>query len=84
MKMQVCTVFDTAAGVFGRPIFTASVGQAIRSFQDEVSREAPDNVLNKHPEDFQLYHLGAWDDQSGAFEPLVAPERLTTGKEMVR
>lgn len=66
----VVAVKDLAAGAFNRPWFAPSRGSAIRAFSDEVQR-APDkahgNVMNAHPEDFQLEVLGEWDDENGRF-----------------
>lgn len=81
MLKQMCAVFDHASGLFGSPFFVAAVGQAIRSFTDEVNRAAPDNALHAHPEDFDLHCLGQWDDQTG---DCFQPDRrvLVRGKEV--
>lgn len=78
MKYIVCTVRDSAANVFGVPMFLASKGQAIRSFSDEVQRDAPDNMLFKHPEDFELYYLGEYFDSEASFECAV-PQLMIRG-----
>lgn len=71
MKFVVCCVRDSAADVYGVPMFMGSKGQAIRSFSDEVQREAPDNMLSRHPEDFELYEIGSYDDAAAMFESVV-------------
>lgn len=81
MHMVVCSVFDVAAGVFARPFFVASKGLAVRSFQDEVARVAEDNPMYKHPADFRLFYLGTFDDNSGMFNGVVAPELLFNGSD---
>jgi len=68
MKFCVVCIFDRAANVFGRPAFVASIGLAVRSFQDEVNRSASDNDVFKHPEDFDLMDLGYYNDENGYFE----------------
>jgi len=68
MKMIVVSIFDQAAGVHSQPLYFASKGLAVRAFQDECRRAAPDNNLNKHPEDFALYELAVYDDSVGHFE----------------
>lgn len=82
MRLIVCAVFDVAAECYGRPIFTAAVGLAIRSFTDEVNRNAPENALHQHPADFMLFQLGTFDDNSGTFEPMQ-PKRLCTGADVI-
>lgn len=81
MRIVVFSCFDVAAGVYGRPQFYASKGLAIRAFTDEVNRQAEDNALQKHPADFQLFHVGYFDDVEGVFEPMK-PERVVTASEV--
>lgn len=75
MKLVVCSVFDTVSGVFGQPMFVPTVGVAARAFTDEVNRQAQDNQFYKHPNDFQLFEIGSFDDNAGVLESLV-PARL--------
>lgn len=78
----ICSVFDLASGSFGRPIFVAARGQAVRSFVDEVNRPAQDNTLAAHPEDFSLVLIGRFDEVTGE---LFAEdhEYLIRGKDAV-
>lgn len=78
MKQVACAVFDRASELFGRPFFVAAVGQAVRSFTDEVNRK--DSDFFKHPDDFDLYHLATYDDVSGEFFNEV--RLLTRGKDV--
>lgn len=82
MKLQVVSVYDRALGAFGRPVFVPSVGAAVRSFQDEVNN--PQGEIVKHPEDYELFHLGEWLDDNAAFYQLEAPKRLAVGKDLVK
>ena len=65
MKQVVVAVKDRAADAFGRPFFVQTQGVAIRSFMDEVNRQAEDNQLYQHPDDFDLFELGMYDDSTG-------------------
>lgn len=78
MKFHILSVWDSAAAVFGMPNFVPTIGSAVRSFGDEVQREARDNVLNQHPEDFMLYKLGTYDDNTGLFDTGV-PDLVSRG-----
>jgi len=72
MDMTVVSIFDVCAGVYSRPVFCQSKGIAMRSFQDECRRVGPDGQLSdmqRHPEDFNLYLLGTFDDSLGKFSP---------------
>ena len=79
MKYVICAVKDAAAQAFARPMFFPSTGVAIRSFCDEINRDEKDNQLFHHPEDFDLYHLGEFDDNEGLFILLETPSRLSRG-----
>lgn len=75
----VCSVVDQKIETFGLPIFVPHTGAAVRSFTDEVRRQGDDNQLNKHPEDFDLFLLGEFDDQTGELRSLPDPQRLVRG-----
>jgi hypothetical protein len=84
MKYRVIVVRDRAADVYGIPSVVASIGGAIRSFGDEVNRAADDNQFYKHPEDFDLYELGTYDDAEGRYECEGAPRQIAVGKDLKR
>ena len=81
MNMIVCSIKDRAADAFGRPFFVPAVGIAIRGFQDKVNRQDKDNQVFNHPDDFDLYELGMFDDESGMFDLLDVPKLLMLGKQ---
>lgn len=68
MKMVVMAVFDVQAQMFQRPFFVATQGVGMRLVADEVNRGQQDNMLWLHPEDFRLFVLGSFDDNSGLFQ----------------
>lgn len=67
MRYVVFSLYDKAAAAFGIPMFMQNKGVAIRSFGDEVNRKDQTNNLHNHPEHFELYELGWYDDSSGTF-----------------
>ena len=82
MKLVLCSVKDRAADAFGRPMFVPSVGVAIRSFSDEVNRPDPENQLHNHPDDFDLFEFGDFDDNTGLFDLHETPKLLSLGKQV--
>lgn len=80
-KLQVLSVRDRAAAVFGRPFFAPSVGTGIRSFTDFINAKE-EGEMQKHPEDFDLFHLAEFDDESGVFTNLDTPRQLAIGKDV--
>jgi hypothetical protein len=79
MKLIICSVRDRATEVFSRPFYVATAAQAIRTFTDEVNRSADDNQFNKHPNDFDLYELGLFNDETGSTDDLALPRLLISG-----
>ncbi len=82
MKLVLCSVKDRAADAYGRPMFVSSVGVAIRSFSDEVNRKDAENQLYNHPDDFDLYEFGEFDDNTGLFSLHEQPKLLSLGKQV--
>ena len=63
MKLNIYSIFDTASGLYSRPYFTQSDGEAIRSFHD-IATDAG-HPVGKHPADYTLFRLGIFDDTTG-------------------
>lgn len=86
MKLVIVAIKDRAIDAFGTPFFVAHLGGALRSFSDEVNRRDPEgkNQLAAHPEDFDLYEIGVYDDASAKFELLERPRQVAVGKDQVR
>lgn len=82
MILQVFAVFDSKAGFFGNPFFDQKEGSAIRNFADAVNDTSnPNNMWNKHPEDFSLFCLGEFDNNSGELIPSL-PKSLVTASAL--
>lgn len=82
MKIIVVAVRDRQLAQFGRPWYAVTRGQAVRSFADEINRAAADNQLYMHPEDYELFALGFFDEEKGVFENLDHPESLSVGSNV--
>lgn len=84
MKYKIVTIRDRAADLFGQPSFVNNLGGAIRQFGDEIKKpstpERP-NSLYDHPEDFDFYLLGEYDDETGVFTNEERPKQIAVGKD---
>lgn len=82
----VVAVKDLAVGAFSRPVFVPSVGVAMRSFRDEVMRQAKpgENQMFDHPEDFELWLLAEFDEDTGVFTSKMDGQlsRIMRGKDV--
>lgn len=72
MKLEVFTIHDSKAGLFLQPWVHQSVGSATRQLEDML--RDPSSAFAMHPEDYSLFHLGAFDQVNGKFELKGAPE----------
>jgi len=84
MKYVICVMRDSAADVYGVPMFMSSKGQAIRSFSDEVNRVDASNQLNKHPEDFELFYIGTYTDDVAEFSIDYPPVSLIRATDCIK
>lgn len=80
MNLTIVAIHDRATDAYSTPIFVHTTGQAIRGFQDEINE--PNNPMSKHPDDYDLYQLGEYDNATGAFTNLKEPRQLAIGKQL--
>lgn len=83
MKNRLYSVFDSKTATFGIPNFIPSDNAAIRTFSDAVNDGSnPNNQWHKHPEDFSLFFVGFFDDETGLLEKSI-PSSLVTASALV-
>jgi len=76
--LDAFTIRDSAAEAFMRPFFAQSSGAAIRSFSDMVNSDDKDHPVGQHPEDYTLFSIGSFDEQTGLMK-VHPPESLGNG-----
>lgn len=81
MKTKVYALFDVKAAVYGTPFFMQNDQMALRSFSDLVNE--PGTMVQKHPEDFNLFGVGQFDDGLGVLEGMT-PWIVATAASCVR
>lgn len=54
---------------------------AKRMFGDAANSEG--TMLNKHPEDYELYEVGGFDEDTGIITAYKSPKKITTARELV-
>lgn len=82
MQQVIISVKDTAAQAFGRPIFVPTTAVAVRSFRDEVNRKDSTDDMSRHPDDFELYEIGSFDDSNGIIAVLETPRLVARAKDL--
>ena len=62
MKLEIFTIYDAKAESYTTPFFQPKFGIAERLFSDEVNN--PESNLHKHPEDYTLFNIGTFDQDT--------------------
>lgn len=63
--MKLYSVRDKVSGLFGAPINDVNDDCAIRGFQIACNTEG--TLMYAKPTDFELYSIGSFDEETGAF-----------------
>lgn len=83
MNQEIYSIKDTATQSFGQPMFLQTVLQALRLFINEVNREDANNPLYTNPDDFELYRIGQYNNDTGSLQP-QEPELIKRAKDVTK
>lgn len=67
---NVYTIHDEKAAFYHRPFFSENDATAKRLCAAMVND--PETQAFRTPKDYDLFHIGYWDDETGAIDPTVA------------
>lgn len=81
MKLEIFSIKDRQLDAFMQPWCAQAIGQASRMFTDEVNNK--EGAMNKHPEDYDLYHIGRFDQRTGKIETNDGAILVTLGQNVV-
>lgn len=70
MTLKVLAPYDKKTALYQTPFIVRHVGEAIREW-DIVTRDK-NTKYGKNPEDFDLYQVGEFDDETGEIIPMKA------------
>lgn len=82
MESKMFAVYDSAVKAYLRPFQMSTRGEALRAWTDLVN----DNSTNfcKHPQDYTLFELGSYDQETGKFTNHLTPQSLGVAVEFKR
>jgi len=75
VKLYLCSVLDTVAGVYCRPFCARSEAEAQRIF---LGLCETDETVSKSPSDYRLYVIGRFDELEGVVEG-TRPAQVAAG-----
>lgn len=70
-EYQIYSVRDTKSQVFFQPKYFRNQAEAQRFLHDLTNSPGSDNLIHKYPEDYDLFHLGSYDQLSGQITSIV-------------
>lgn len=65
MKLQMFSIYDTVSKLYARPFFDVNEATAKRNLRAAI--RDPKSGLSENINDYRLYHIGDFDDQTGEF-----------------
>jgi hypothetical protein len=80
MTLKTYAIRDAKAEVFNTPFYQKTHGEAERSFKQLVSDAQ--SMVSKFPDDYDLYYLGEYDDQTGKLHPIDTPQHIVKAVQL--
>lgn len=81
VQLKIFSIRDSKAEYFAPPFFQQNHALAERMFR--TATNDPQSQVNKYPQDFDLYYLGTYDDQTGKIQVLDSPEHVIKAIHLV-
>lgn len=80
MIYKLCVIHDRSIDAYINLHCVRAEGQAIRQFMDAINN--PDGgSINKHPDDYDLYTIGEYDDNTGEIRN-DQKKKIADGKQL--
>lgn len=79
MKLRIFTIYDRATEAFHQPFFLLTVAEAKRGFFHMAND--PESKIHVHHADFQLFHIGDYDNATGIIDTSQGNVSLGTATE---
>lgn len=77
MVLKMFCLYDVKVLIYHPPVFCHNEGHALRVMWQICSQERTQPRL--FPDDFSVYEVGCWDDQSGVVVSIVPGPRFVCG-----
>jgi hypothetical protein len=74
MIKNMYSILDTKSKTYGPVVFEVNHATVMRGITEELKN--PQSTLAKYPEDFHLFYLGTFDDQTATFGLMEAPQNM--------
>lgn len=81
MELKMFSIRDAKAEIFHPPFFKKTHGEAERDFTTLVRDEK--TPAHQYPEDYDLYFIGTYYDDSGKMSPLPSPQHVVKAVQVI-
>lgn len=82
MELKIYSIRDSKGEIYKSPFYKTTHGEAERDFHTIVNNK--DTLVAQYPEDFDLYHIGTFDDNNGKIRSLDTPEHIIKAVNCVK
>lgn len=73
---KMYSIRDSKTEIFSYPFNAKTHGEAERNFSMLVNDKRPENLVNQFPQDYDLWYVADFDDQSGKIIPAETPVHI--------
>ena len=80
MELKIYSIRDSKAEIYNAPFFQKTHGEAERSFKTLANDQK--STVCQHPEDFDFWFLGVYNDQTGTIQSLETPQHIAKAISM--
>lgn len=82
MNLVIVCIKDLKGENYSQPWFVSTAASAVRSFTDLINNPEKSQTMFDHPQDFQLFEMGVFDDNTGVFQTHPIPKHLVSGESV--
>lgn len=81
MLLKAFSIRDLKVGAYSPPFFQTTIGEAERTFHKLANSK--DSTVGQYPEDYELFQVGEYDDQSALLTALAAPQHVIAASQVI-
>lgn len=81
MRLKIYSIRDGKGDFFNTPFFQRTTGEAERTFENLTKDTA--TFVSKYPDDYDLFYIGDFDDQTGQITNLVSPVHICKANSLI-
>lgn len=79
MELKVFSIYDNAVKAYNQPFFMLTQAEAVRAFSNLL--KDINSSIAQNPQDYVLYKLGTYDNQTGMFTQDKSHTRIGSANE---